>query len=388
VRIGVFLNNSSIPAAGGAFTQREAIVESLLKSKTEHEFFYIFYGNKPTGVELPNCIPLRGKKLGWALKQLYYFTGFGFLKKLIPLNRAIKKNNIGLLYFVEPNFQPVLVPYIASVWDIAHLFIPFFPEMHSNEEWEKREVMYQRYLRKATYVINSTFAGKEEIAKYYSVPEEKIKVMKSPIPDAFFANQEKISKVNHKYKLPENYFLYPAQLWAHKNHYLVLQALARIKEIYKQKVHVAFVGSNKGNLEYLKSEAKKLGVLEQVHFLGFVSTDDLISLYKYSTGTLYLTFLTVEGLPPAEAFVLGSPVIASKTTGLIEQVGDAGMLVDLIDPSELADAMVSLLKNPKLCESLIKKGKVIAKGLRKEVFGKKIIAVFDEYANLRKRWGK
>jgi glycosyltransferase involved in cell wall biosynthesis len=388
LRIGVFFNDSSIPAAGGAFTQREAIVESLMQSKTEHEFVYFFYGKMPTDTKLENCVPLKGKKIAWVLKQLYHFTGFSLFKKMIPLNRALEKNKIDLLYFVEPNFQPVVVPYIASVWDIAHLHVPFFPEMHTNEEWEKREVMYQRYLRKASFVIASTYGSKDLISESYTVPAEKIKVIRSPIPQAFFNSKGKGADMHKKYNLPENYFLYPAQLWAHKNHYAIIQALKRINDVYKKKVHVAFVGSNKGNKDYLQAQAKELGVNEQVHFLGFVPTQDLIDLYKQSIGALYMTFVNAEGLPVAEAFVLGTPVISSNITALKDQVGDAGLILDPLDSNELADAMVSILTNEKLRKTLVKKGSIKAKELTKEEFGKKILAVFDEYANLRKRWAK
>ncbi|MFA5125910.1 MAG: glycosyltransferase family 1 protein [archaeon] len=386
MRVGVFFNEAGIPSAGGAFTQREAIVESLLQSKTQHEFFYFFYGKRPTGAELPNCVPLKGKIFAWALKQIYHFTGISFFKKIIPLNIALKENKIDLLYFVEPNFQPVIVPYVASVWDIAHLHVPFFPEMYNNEEWEKRETMYQRYLRKASYVVASTNPSKKLISECYVVPEEKIKVIPTPIADVFFKNKITNTAVCKKYSLPKDYFLYPAQLWPHKNHISIIQALKRSNQVYKRKIHVAFVGSDKGNRDYLETEANRLGVSNQVHFLGFVPSSDLIDLYKNAVGTLYVTFVNAEGLPPAEAFVLGCPVIASNISCLTDQLSDAAILVNPLDSNELADAMVSLSTNCNLRKSLIKKGTLLAKKLHKEEFAKKIISLFDEFSVLKRRW--
>jgi len=374
MRIGVFFNNKNLPASGGAFTQREAILESIIQSKTKHEMFYFFYGNKPTELKLSNCVSLNKKIFAWGLKELYYATGFEFFKKIIPLNKALKENKIDLLYFVEPNYQPVTIPYIASVWDIAHLYIPFFPEM--------RENLYQRALRKATYVITSTNLGKSELEKLYLVPREKIKVIKSPIADVFFEKQKNMVNVHKKYSLPKKYFLYPAQMWSHKNHVLILEAL----KLAKQEIHVAFVGSNKGNQEYIAKQAKNLGIQKQVHFLGFVPDKDLTELYKQATGLLYVTFLGVEGLPVAEAFVLGCPVIVSKTKGLIEQVGNAGLKVSLTDPKELKTALILLSNNELLRQSLIKKGYKIARELKKEKFAKNLFSVFDEFKVLRKRW--
>jgi glycosyltransferase involved in cell wall biosynthesis len=386
MRIGVFFNDSSVPSAGGAFTQREAIIESILQSKSDYEFFYFFYGKRPTNTSLPNCIPLSGKSIGWILKKLYFFTGFEIFKKLIPLNVALKSKNIDLVYFVEPNYQPVIVPYIASVWDITHLYYPFFPEMHKNEEWEKRELMYQRFLRKASYVVTSTHAGKNELEKYYLVPENKIKVIKTPIADVFFKQIGSKVKIIEKYSLPNSFFIYPAQLWAHKNHYLILSALKSINENYGKKLHVAFVGSNKGNKEYLLLEAKKMGVSEQIHFLGFIPFEDLVSLYKQAVGLIYTTFVGPEGLPPAEAFVLGCPVIASNINGASEQMSNAAILVDLVDSSQLSNAMYSIYSNKKMRNNLIQKGKILSKELTKEKFITKLMSIFDEFADFRKRW--
>jgi glycosyltransferase involved in cell wall biosynthesis len=386
MRIGVFFNDSNVPSAGGAFTQREAIIEALNQAKTEHEFFYFFYGKKPTDTKISNCVPIKGKIFGWLLKQIYYFTDLGFVKKFIPLNVALKKNKIDLVYFLEPNYQPVLLPYVASVWDIAHLHVPFFPEINSNDEWEKREIMYQRYLRKASYVIATTDAAKIDISKQYVVPEEKVKSIITPVADIFFEKSKVKNVLNKKFNLPEEYFLYPAQLWAHKNHFGIIEALAKIKKRTGKNVHVAFVGSNKGNLDYLKNEAKKLGVEEQVHFLGFVSTDDLIGLYQNATGLLFLSFVDAEGLPITEAFVLGCPIISSNIPCVADQTGSAGITVDPLNTEQLATAMLSLLTNKKLRQSLIKKGNVVAKNLHKERFAKELLDVFDEFALFRKRW--
>lgn len=49
------------------------------------------------------------------------------------------------------------------------------------------------------------------------------------------------------------------------------------------------------------------------------------------------------GLPPLEAMACGTPAIVSNVTSLPEVVGDAALLVDPHDTSQLADALVRLL---------------------------------------------
>ncbi len=386
MKIGIFLNDSNIPISGGAFTQREAIIEAIMKKKSSHEIFYFFYGRKPTDKVSKNCVYLKGKIFSWLCKKIYYVTGFQFFKNIMPLNISLKKNKIDLLYFVEPNPQPVVVPYISTVWDIFHLFAPYFPEIINNEEWEKRELMYQRSLRKSSYVITSTQVGKNDISKYYSVPKEKIMVIKSPIIDFFYNSPKKEIDVRKKYSISKDYFLYPAQLWAHKNHVQIIQAISYIKKSKNKEVHIVLVGSDKGNKEYLEKMAEKESVSNQIHFLGFVPTEDLFYLYKNAFGAIYLSFLNVEGLPPAEAQVIGCPVIVTNNPALREQLGNAALFVNPLDCKELASLMLNLINNKKLRFDLIRKGKIISKEFQKEKFVEKLFEIFDEFAELRKRW--
>jgi glycosyltransferase involved in cell wall biosynthesis len=100
-----------------------------------------------------------------------------------------------------------------------------------------------------------------------------------------------------------------------------------------------------------------------------------------------MTFVDAEGLPPAESFVLGCPVISSNISCLESQLGKNVILVNPLNPSELADAMLSVQTNNKIRNNFIIKGKNEAKNLRKEVFAKKMLEVFDEFALYKKRWG-
>lgn len=62
------------------------------------------------------------------------------------------------------------------------------------------------------------------------------------------------------------------------------------------------------------------------------------------------------GLVAVEAMLAGVPVVASRTGGLPEVVGDAGLLVTPGDAGELADALVSLARDPQLRARLVQRG--------------------------------
>ena len=68
--------------------------------------------------------------------------------------------------------------------------------------------------------------------------------------------------------------------------------------------------------------------------------------------TLYEGF----GIPPLEAMACGVPVIASRLTSMPEIVGEAGILVDPSNASEIADAIKKILQDPVFKKDLISKG--------------------------------
>ena len=93
-----------------------------------------------------------------------------------------------------------------------------------------------------------------------------------------------------------------------------------------------------------------------VEFLGRVSDEELVTLYRgagaYVDATLYEGF----GYQPLEAMACGAAVVASNATSSPEIVGDAAILVDPLDADALAVALVHVLDEPALAEALRQRG--------------------------------
>lgn len=108
-------------------------------------------------------------------------------------------------------------------------------------------------------------------------------------------------------------------------------------------VKVAIVGS--GDLEDVtKSEAEKLGVSENIDFLGFMSNP--LGVLK-SSKVMVMTS-DREGLPMTalEAMSLGVPIVSTPTDGLCDVVkpGVTGFLE--WDEQKFANHLFTLLSNP------------------------------------------
>ena len=107
------------------------------------------------------------------------------------------------------------------------------------------------------------------------------------------------------------------------------------------------VGGGEGRAR-CERQVTELGLAREVRFLGY--RNDIPELLGRSDIAV-LTSLK-EGIPRAalEAMAAGLPMVGTRVTGTREVVrdGETGFLVDVGDPSALADALARLIDDPAL----------------------------------------
>jgi glycosyltransferase involved in cell wall biosynthesis len=84
---------------------------------------------------------------------------------------------------------------------------------------------------------------------------------------------------------------------------------------------------------------KNQGLAEKVHFLGYMTDEQLAALYTSCFAFIYPSLYEGFGLPIVEAMSCGAPVITSNSTSLPEVLGDAGLLIDPHSVESLHQAM-------------------------------------------------
>src|SRR5207247_7765217 len=83
-----------------------------------------------------------------------------------------------------------------------------------------------------------------------------------------------------------------------------------------------------------------------VRFLGYVSAEELATLYQHAVAVVCSSELEGFGLPMLEAMTVGTPVIATDRAALVEVVGAGGGLVEFANSTALAGLMGSRLEKP------------------------------------------
>ena len=105
----------------------------------------------------------------------------------------------------------------------------------------------------------------------------------------------------------------------------------------------------------------RLGVADRVHHLGFVSLEDLSSLYRLASAVALPSLYEGFGLPVLEAMCSGVPVVASDIPAVREVAGDAAFYVPhALDPASWRQALLRVTTNDELRNELARRGREAA----------------------------
>ena len=193
--------------------------------------------------------------------------------------------------------------------------------------------LWRRSLSRAWRVA----AGSEATAKELraALPEVDVRVV-YPGLDSRFSPGEGGGR--------DRYLLHLGSADARDNTATVLEAFARTRERLSDPPRLVVAGGAAGP------------ATEGVEFVGRVSDEELVALYRgaaaYVDATLYEGF----GFQPLEAMACGAPVVASNSTSIPEVVGDAAVLVDPRNAGALADALARVLEEDGLAADLRRRG--------------------------------
>jgi glycosyltransferase involved in cell wall biosynthesis len=409
MRIGIYLNDL-LPQEGGAHTFEAEILQSLLRSASQSQHTFVLFSHQSAAplTLLPESavewVYLKRPEVLQRAKQKFRYWLQQCLKNLPGLSSqqlektaieqlwktTLQSHKIDLIWSFGPYTIADYIPYIVTVWDLQHRLQPYFPEVSNNDQWQAdREAYYRKLLQKASYIFVGTAAGQAEVAQFYQIPSARVKVIPFPTPSfALQAAQSNITdkSIFQKYQLPDRYLFYPAQFWPHKNHANLLLAIKHLKDHDQLVAPLVFSGSNKGNYAYIASLVHQLGLSEQVKFLGFIPQSDLVALYQNAVALTFVTLFGPDNLPPLEAFALGCPVIASKVSGAVEQLGQAATLIDPLDPEHIAAAIRDVWQNESVRQDLIQRGLMRSQLWTGQDYMTQVYDVLNEFQAIRRCW--
>ena len=265
----------------------------------------------------------------------------------------------------------------ATVCTFYDLLVDAYPSFFPAEVQRERLGHFQRMADSATKIAAiSKFSRDLAIKK--GVEKERIQEIpiqiSLPIPPDQSQSSEKMPPLALKH---QNYFLYPANLWKHKNHELLFTAFGMARQQgLNTDMKLVCSGDGLDRLNELRDIAMGLGLADAIILPGFVTNTTLESLYHHALGVVFPSLYEGFGMPVIEAMARGIPVACSNTTALQEVAESGALLFHPGKPQEIADALILISGDADLRRRLIQQGRIQAKGYQDPC------KMADEYWNL------
>ena len=299
------------------------------------------------------------------------------LSEQIYLPRLLKRQGVNLLFSpcnIGPRF--LSVPLVITLFDLHWLR---FPELFSplRLAYLRRALTWSA--RKAEAVLTISENSKKDLINLLSVPEEKITVTYVGLDPLFREIPEKseLQELRRRYGLKDRFILSVGQLHKRKNIPGLLQAYQRLAAHSPLNVQLVLAGGEGDGAAEVREAVRQIG-RDRVVFTGCLPDEDLLRFYHAAECLVYPSFYEGFGLPVLEAMACGCPVITSNVSSLPEVAGEAALLIDPLRIETISTALVSLLTNPGLSQSLIRKGFEQARRFTWEAAARKTLDVFEK----------
>jgi len=252
--------------------------------------------------------------------------------------------------------------------------IPIVATIHATEAGRNSGIHdeTQRYINDTewmlTYeanevIVNSNYM-KCELQRNFGLPFEKINVIPNGVNLTMYSGIEKDYDFRRNYASDnEKIILYAGRLVYEKGAQYLIGAMPKILQNYHDAKLV--IAGRGGMIDELKSQVEYLGLENKVYFTGYMDHKSLCKLYKCADISVFPSTYEPFGIVALEGMLAGTPVVVSDIGGLNEIVehGINGMKSYAGNSNSIADSILTLLYDHKLCNEISKNAKAKVKEL-------------------------
>lgn len=247
------------------------------------------------------------------LEKIFYKVCNKFIKNKI----FIKEPKQPVIDFLYPNYiDAIKVSGLKKVnW------IPDFQEEHLPQYFSEEEIKSRKEIQRNVYcmgdiVVLSSQDARMDFDRLYPDAQAKTFVLNFAVTHPNFSAIDR-NQLFEKYNIATSYFFLPNQFWAHKNHMVVLQAIAILRE-QGINVLVVFSGNENDyrNNDYvvdLKSFIAEKKIQNNVKFLGFIPRVEQLFLMQQAKAVIQPSYFegwstVVEDVKALQSYILLSDI--------------------------------------------------------------------------------
>jgi glycosyltransferase involved in cell wall biosynthesis len=289
----------------------------------------------------------------WEQVELPFYAKKGLLVSLCNTGPILKRNQI------------------ITIHDMAEFSISENFSLLFRKSYQLLHILLSKSVKKIISVSNFS---KEEIIKYCNVAPEKVIVIYGSGNHIEVICEDK-SIIDKHNLLKQSYILAVSSVNPNKNFISITKAMELLNDI---NFNVVIAG--KKSQIFSQSDSS---CLEKATYVGFVTDQQLKSLYNHASCFVFPSYYEGFGLPPIEAMACGCPVIASTAAALPEICGDAAIYCDPNSPEDIAKKIKEILENKHLEEHQRLKGYQHSKNYSWDMAAIKTFELINEVANKR-----
>jgi glycosyltransferase involved in cell wall biosynthesis len=246
----------------------------------------------------------------------------------------------------EPSILPLRFdgPTVITVHDLSWIR---HPEAHPVVRVRAMNRYFEKGLQQASAVIVDSGFVKQELIDVFGLASDSITVI--PLgADTLFRPLEtaQTAATLTKYQLQHGkYFVAVGTLEPRKNLSLAITAYLQLPQRLRNLHPLVLIGMKGWHSTSLDQQLAALIAAGEVRQLGYVPRPELAILMAGALALVYPSIYEGFGLPPLESMACGVPAICANASSLPELVGDAGVLVDPHNDSELVAAYIRMIED-------------------------------------------
>jgi glycosyltransferase involved in cell wall biosynthesis len=354
---------AEVPAGRGRFVRE--LLSALSERDDEHR--YLLYCRRP-----------------WEaidLDDRFEWVAIGLPDPIWHVAAALRANR-GCDAFLSTNSYltawMLRVPTAVVVYDL----VAFMPEMRPQARAARIErATIGPAVRRARRLLCISAATESDLIERFPRATGKTAVVPLAADDRFGAHHQeaRLAAVARRHGVePHGYVLATGTLEPRKNLLRLIRAHSALPDDLRDRYPLLIVGPRGWEADEILAAAG--GSEGSARLAGFVSDEDLASLYAACAIFAYPSLYEGFGLPVLEAMAAGAAVLTSNLSSLPEVAGDAAVFVDPLAEDNITAMLESLLLSPDKRATLARHGRVHAASFSWERVAQGILGELESIA--------
>lgn len=267
---------------------------------------------------------------------------------LFPIEFMYGRNDV---YLCDGIFPHLFFKKSKRICLVHDLMVNIYPQNYTFLKKIYLKLFF-RNLKRADLILCVSENTKNDIIRFYGIPENKIKVIYGGVECENMNNElgNDIRLDNTLININVDFLFYIGDMRKNKNLINMVRAFIEYKKEYQDETYFYIAGSKKGE-EYniIKKIIDESEYKEYFKFLGYISEHDKFILMKRMKALMFASEYEGMGIPILEAYICNKPVITSNCSSMTELGEECAILVEPHNIGNICKCIKKVLKENYIC---------------------------------------